>query len=67
MIRILKDARTQTRRFACLVCGTEFVADFEEVNTCTGHLKCPVCKTSMSWSVGDIVYDDIVYNKEEKG
>lgn len=61
MIRILKDARTQTRSFSCLTCGTEFVADFEEMNY-TGTLRCPVCKSSVTWALGDIVYDE-----EEKG
>lgn len=62
MIRIVDDARTQIRRFTCSICGTEFVADFEEANKYTGFLECPICRASKSWTIGDIVYDE-----EEKG
>lgn len=55
MIRIIDDARTHVRRFTCLICGSEFVADFEEVNWYTGCLKCPVCNASICWTDGDLI------------
>lgn len=61
MIRIVDDARTHVRSFTCLLCGSEFVADFEEVDKRTGELKCPVCNTSICWAIGDLV------DEEKKG
>ena len=55
MIRIVDDARTQVRRFTCLRCGSEFVADFEEVNRRIGSVRCPVCNAYISWPDGDLV------------
>lgn len=58
MIRIVDDARTHVRRFTCSLCGSEIVADFEEVNWYTGALRCPVCNTSICWTDGDLVYEE---------
>ena len=55
MIRIVDDARTHVRHFTCPLCGSEIVADFNEVNRYTGVLSCPVCDEHICWTTGDLV------------
>ena len=58
MIRIVDDARTHVRRFTCPLCGSEIVADFEEVNKYTGILRCPVCNEHICWISGDLADEE---------
>ncbi len=67
MIKILVDSRTYTRCFRCPNCGTEYIADYEEVDRITGYLQCPTCNASAEWVSGRRITTDKIANEDNIG